>query len=158
MLSWGSMTQREPKWALRAIYGAAWGGALMGWACSSAPRAQVIDLGSERYESTAVSSYERDAHNEAFEAAIQHCARQGKRVEVVREISRFRGMDREARAGLAMAGALLGNMVGGYRGGNASTQVRGTSAKEEDYRYILHFTCTDRGPIPTPKESFFDSF
>lgn len=153
------MAPLEPGWARGILMSAVLcGGGLWTGACSSAPRGEVIDLGAERFEATAVSPNEKEAHNDAYAAAIDFCAGRGKWIEVVEERSRYRGMDREARAGLAVAGALFGSMVGGYRGSAASGRVRGTTAKDEDYRYIVRFACTDRQPRPTPKESFFDSF
>lgn len=123
--------------------------------CSFAPRVPVTDLGAERYEVSTASSYEREAHDEAYQAAKDFCRQRKQQVEVIDERSKYRGMDREARAGLAMAGALLGNMVGGYGASNAGRQVRGTTVKDEDYRYIVRFTCVE--PKPKPKESFFES-
>ena len=131
-------------------------GGLFGGACSFAPRVPVTDLRAERYEVNTTSSYEREAHDEAYLSAKDFCRQRNKRVEVIDERSKYRGMDREARAGLAVAGALLGNMVGGYGASNAGRQVRGSSAKDEDYRFIVRFTCVDAPPKST--ESFLDSF
>lgn len=146
----------SPLRARRMLITAVCGGSLGCWsACSFAPRVPVTDLGAERYEVNTVSSYEREAHDEAYQAARDFCRQRDKRVEVIEERSKFRGMDQEARAGLAMAGALLGNMVGGYGASNAGRQVRGTTASDEDYRYIVRFTCAE--PKAKLKESFFDS-
>ncbi len=122
--------------------------------CAGAPQGRVTALDSGGYEVVAVGSSERGTQADGRELARLQCKKSGLEPEMTHEESYFRGMNREARAGMAVAGALLGNMVGTYRASAAGRTVRGTSARDEDYRFVMKFICAK--PKVKKKKSFLD--
>jgi hypothetical protein len=111
-------------------------------ACATAQSSvQVKSLIGDLYEASAVSEREKEARVLTYDAAQKHCTHVAGRFVVVDEKSLYRGLDQQTRAGLTMAGALLGSMGGNSGSQNAAQNVRGTTASDEDYRTVLQFRC-----------------
>jgi hypothetical protein len=112
-------------------------------ACASAARTRVTELSSNEWEVVALASSEITAEEDALEGARRVCAKRGPGLEplVLAEDCYYRGMNRQSRAGMAVAGALLGNMVGTYGAGQARHDVRGTTVDDEPFRFVLRFGC-----------------